>query len=107
MPRANDLRDRVRQQQIIRVEKHHDAPVTRAKSGVECGCVTAICLKNRGYSVAVAGNHLAGIVSRTVIDSYYFDRRIALRKGTIDRRAQETTIVEVVDDNADERLRVA
>src|SRR5208282_5152578 len=107
VPRPHDLLDGTRQQYIVRVEKHHDATVTRAKSGVECGCVPAVWLEDRGYSVAVSGNHLAGVVGRTVIDDYDFGGRIGLFDSTIDGRAQETTVVEVIDDNADQRLQVA
>jgi len=103
MPRPHDLLDGVRQQQIVSVEEHHDAPAARAETCVECGRVTAVCLEDGGQPVAVAGNHIAGIVGRAIIDDDHFDRRIGLRDRAVDRRAKKTGVVEIVDNDADER----
>src|ERR1700722_4563426 len=104
MPRAHDFLDRRRQQRVVGVEEYHDAAAARAEAGIEGGGVAAVGLEDRSYLIAIARNHVARVVGRTVVDDYYFDLRITLRERAVDRGTEEPRGVEIVDYDANEGL---
>jgi len=106
MPRPNDLFDCSRKQHVVRIEKHHNGAVARAKAGVKGRRVSAVGFEHADYPIDIPGDNLARVVHRTVIDNDHLNLRIGLRERTVDRRGEKARVVEVIDDNADQRRRV-
>ena len=69
--------------------------------------MAAVFLEHGDNARAVAGDDLAGIVGRAVVDDNHFGVRVSLAQGAINGFAEEAAIVEVVDEDADEGARRA
>jgi hypothetical protein len=76
--------DRVLEQNIVGVEKNDSLPPTSLESNITARALAAICLKDGNDSPPVAGDDLAGVVGRPVIDNNYLDVLIALAQRAVD-----------------------
>ena len=79
--------------------------MSRFDPEVESGRLTPISLVDRRNAIAVAGDHLARVVGRTIVDDNDLYVRMRLGQCTIDGEAQEAAVIMVVDDDTGEHSR--
>lgn len=86
-------------EQVIRIEKDHQAPGAGGEPCVYRRCLTVVVLEDATNAVLIeAGDHVKRVVGGTVIDNDYL-RPLILGKRRLDRRSEVTAVVVVGDDN--------
>src|SRR5512142_3100182 len=97
-----DTLDRLRKQHIISVQENDDLSMALVKARIDRGRLSSILLENRDDPFLIAIHHLAGVVSRTVVDNDHLSSRITLAKCAFNCACKKATIVVVCYDDADQ-----
>ena len=99
--------DATRQQQVVGIDED-DVGAPRRCQSVERGWrLPVVALPANDRNRAVFAPELVqdrgGLVGRSIVDEDALDIRIGLRRNRVEQRAQEPAVIEVDDDDADER----
>src|SRR5207244_4040860 len=93
-----------RRKQVIGIQKTDPFTAARSKPRVERRSLTTVFLEPGDNTRSITCNDLARVIRRAVVHYNYFRVRVALIQSAVNGVAQKSTIVIVVDDDADQWL---